>query len=96
MDTENQIYHLCVSSRFRRSFEDVRVLRGADIWPDHNLLLAKLKWRLKYYGYRDLSKLPKYQVNRPRTEGKKTEFSLELKNIFQALKDLLEDNVDAH
>ena len=29
--TENQIDHLCVSKKFRRTLEDVRVKRGADV-----------------------------------------------------------------
>ena len=41
--TENQIDHFCISRKFRRSLEDVRVLRGADVGSDHHLLIAKLK-----------------------------------------------------
>ena len=48
--TENQIDHFCISRRFRRSLEDVRVLRGADVGSDHHMLFAKVKLRLKKYG----------------------------------------------
>ena len=94
--TENQIDHFCVSSRFRRSLEDVRVLRGADIGSDHNLLLAKFRLRLKNYGNRNQSKRHRYQVSRLMTESIKEKFGLELKNRFQALGDLIEDDVDSH
>ncbi len=45
--TENQIDHLCISKKFRRSLHDVRVKRGADAATDHHLLDAKLKMKLK-------------------------------------------------
>ena len=45
--TENQIDHLCILKRFRRSLIDVRVMRGADAASDHHLVLAKIKLKLK-------------------------------------------------
>ena len=41
--TENQIDHICLSQKFRRSMQDVRVHRGADAASDHHLVLTKLK-----------------------------------------------------
>ena len=38
--TENQLDHICIGKRFRRSLEDVRVKRGADVASDHHLLIA--------------------------------------------------------
>ena len=48
--TENQIDHFTISKKFRRSLQDVRVMRGADIGPDHHLLVRKVKIKLKRYG----------------------------------------------
>ena len=48
--TENQIDHFCISKRFRRSLEDVKVQRGADVGSDHHFLLEKIKLRLKGTG----------------------------------------------
>ena len=45
--TENQIDHLCVCRKFRRSLLDVRVKRGADAASDHHLLTAKIQLKLK-------------------------------------------------
>ena len=45
--TENQIYHICIAKKFRRSLQDVQVRRGADTASDHHLVLAKLKLKLK-------------------------------------------------
>ena len=43
----NEIYHLCISKRFRRSQHNVKVERGADVSSDHHRLIAKLKLKLK-------------------------------------------------
>ena len=45
--TINQIDHICISKKFRRSLLDVKVKRGADVYSDHHLVVAKLKLKLK-------------------------------------------------
>ncbi|VDP43472.1 unnamed protein product [Schistosoma margrebowiei] len=45
--TQNQIDHICINKTFRRTIEDVRTKRGADIASDHHLLVAKMKLKLK-------------------------------------------------
>ncbi|VDO59432.1 unnamed protein product [Schistosoma margrebowiei] len=45
--TENQIDHICINKKFRRTMEDVRTRRGADIASDHHLVEANLKLNLK-------------------------------------------------
>ncbi|VDP37481.1 unnamed protein product [Schistosoma margrebowiei] len=44
--TENQIDHICINKKFRRTMEDVRTKRGADIASDHHLFMANLKLKL--------------------------------------------------
>lgn len=44
--TENGIDHFCIGKKFRRSLQDVRVKRGADVAPDHHLVIANLKLKL--------------------------------------------------
>lgn len=46
-NTENQIGCVCISRKFQRTLQDVRVKRGADIASDHHLLVARLKLKLK-------------------------------------------------
>ncbi|KAH9588391.1 Craniofacial development protein 2 [Schistosoma haematobium] len=42
--TENQIDHICITKKIRKSKEDLRTRRGADIAPDHHqLAVAKMK-----------------------------------------------------
>ncbi|VDP67696.1 unnamed protein product [Schistosoma mattheei] len=45
--TESQTDHVCVNKKFRRTMEDVRTKRGADIASDHHLGMAKMKLKLK-------------------------------------------------
>lgn len=44
--TENQIDHICISRRYRRSLENVRNKRSADIGSDHHLVIAEFKLHL--------------------------------------------------
>ena len=41
--TEKQIDHICISEKFMRSMQYVRVHRGADAASDHHLVLMKVK-----------------------------------------------------
>jgi len=43
--TENQIEHIAISERFRRSLLDVRNKRGADIGSDHRLIIANFRFK---------------------------------------------------
>ncbi|VDP28252.1 unnamed protein product [Schistosoma curassoni] len=45
--TQNQIDHICINKKFRRTMEDVRRTRRADLASDHRLLVAKMKLKLK-------------------------------------------------
>ncbi|GFS00345.1 craniofacial development protein 2 [Elysia marginata] len=45
--TENQIDHICSVKRFRRSFQDVRVIKGAYVSSDHHMIMTTLKLKLK-------------------------------------------------
>ena len=47
LKTENKIDHICISRKFRRSLQEVRVKRGADAASDHHLLVANIKLKLK-------------------------------------------------
>ena len=45
--TENQIDHIGINKMFRRSLQDVRIKRGADVASDHHLVTARLKLKLR-------------------------------------------------
>ena len=45
--TEHQIDHIGINKMFRRSLQDVRVKRCADVASDHHLVTARLKLKLR-------------------------------------------------
>ncbi|VDP22474.1 unnamed protein product [Schistosoma margrebowiei] len=45
--TQNRIDHICTKKMFRRTMEDVRTKRRADIASDSHLLVIKMKLKLK-------------------------------------------------
>ena len=44
--TKNQIGHITIDRRFRRSLKDVKVRRGADVGRDHELVVANIQLKL--------------------------------------------------
>ena len=47
--TKNQINHICISGKFRKSWQDVQVMRGADVSSDHHLLMTTVRLLLKRF-----------------------------------------------
>ena len=89
--TENQIDHICISRKFRRSWRDVRVKRGADVPSDHHLLTTAVRLRLKKYN-NEQARRTKYNVGLLRDKGMQEEFRISLSNRFQPLQEMLEVN----
>ena len=88
--TENQIDHICISKKFRRTLQDVRVKRGADVASDHHLVTAKLKLKLKKNKTETTTNRQKYNVSLLKGTEKQEEFRLKLSNKYEVLQDLLE------
>ncbi|VDP19294.1 unnamed protein product [Schistosoma margrebowiei] len=89
--TENQIDHICVNKKFRRTVEDVRTGRRADIASDHYLVVANLKLKLKKYWTTGQTALQRFNTAFLRDANKINEFKISLNNRFQALQDLLKE-----
>nr|KAG5690854.1 hypothetical protein BaRGS_031206 [Batillaria attramentaria] len=89
--TENQIDHICISRKFRRSWRDVRVMRGADVSSDHHLLATALRLRLKRHTNAN-STWTRYNVGLLRNTDTQAAFRISLSNRFQPLQDLIEDS----
>lgn len=51
--TENQIDHITVSRKWRKSLLDVKVRRGADVASDHQLLVAIMKIKNEIFPHHD-------------------------------------------
>ncbi len=94
--TENQIDHLCVSKKFRRSLQDVRVKRGADVATDHHLLVAKLKMKLKKNFTDTQAKRQKFNVGFLKDPKIQKDYMLKLTNKFQVLQELYDEETDLH
>ncbi|VDP48878.1 unnamed protein product [Schistosoma margrebowiei] len=89
--TENQIDHICINKKFRRTVEDVRTRRGADIASDHHLVVSNLKLELKKNWTTGQTALQRFNTAFLRDTDKLNEFKLALNNRFQALQDLLKE-----
>ncbi|VDP76932.1 unnamed protein product, partial [Schistosoma curassoni] len=89
--TENQIDHICINKKFRRTMEDVRTRRGADIASDHHLVVTKLKPKLKKNWKTGQTALQRFNTTFLRGTNKINEFKITLNKRFQALQDLLKE-----
>ncbi|CAH8626502.1 unnamed protein product [Schistosoma haematobium] len=87
--TQNQIDHICINKTFRRTIEDVRTKRGADIASDHHLLVAKMKLKLKKHWTTGQTVSQKFNTAFLQDTNKLNEFKIVLSNKFQAFHDLL-------
>ncbi|XP_062602942.1 craniofacial development protein 2-like [Saccostrea cucullata] len=93
---KNQIDHIVINGKWKRSLQDVRVRRGADVGSDHHLVTADFKLKL-------MKTIPKYSwkrfdVGKLSDTKTKQDFRLELKNRFSILQasDLDEEQIDEH
>ena len=92
--TENQIDHICISQKFRRSMQDV--LRGADAASDHHLVLTKLKPKPKSRVDKRKNRTI-YNVEFLKDKERMETFRLTLSSKYETLQDLLdEDNMEVN
>ena len=83
---KNQIDHLMISGTWRRSLQDVKVRRGADVSSDHHLVTATLKLKLRRKGPCKIRQ-QQFDVEKLKDPRTNKTFTLQLKNKFQALTD---------
>ena len=86
--TENQIDHICISSKFRRSLLDVRAKRGADVASDHHLLKGRRRLKLKNYNTCPQKTSYKYNTEMLKDDETKNRFQLTISNKYQVLASL--------
>ena len=90
--TENQIDHICIKKRFRRSVQDVQVYRGADVASDHHLVVVTLKLKLKKYNTRNPKVTPRsYNTNLLQDPPTLRAFQIALSDRYQILADLVDE-----
>nr|XP_049588581.1 craniofacial development protein 2 [Syngnathus scovelli] len=84
--TENQIDHICINRKFRRSLLDVTVKRGADAGSDHHPLAAKLQLKLKCRNT-PAGNRTKYNIQLFQDIGTTELYKTTLQNRFQTLQE---------
>ena len=97
--TVNQIDHICINKKFRRSMLDVKARRGADVASDHHLVVSKVKLKLKKNWTDVERRKPRYNVNYLKDRATKEQYGIALSNRFQVLQEILEEEempVDEH
>ena len=93
---KSQIDHMAVSKRHRSSLLDVRVKRGGDIGSDHQLVVSRLKFKLKSQKKVQPGRV-RYDVDLLRKDGnEKEEYMLECRNRFSVLETLEEEQIDVN
>ena len=80
--TVNQIDHLMINHRWRRSLLDVRVFRGADLYTDHFLVVGSIRLKLKN-AYHKKSSKKGYDVSRLKNEKIQKEYSDRLRSCLR-------------
>ncbi|VDP04103.1 unnamed protein product [Schistosoma margrebowiei] len=80
--TQNQIDHICINKTFRRTMEDVRTKRGAEIASDHHLSITKMKLKLKKRCTTGLTLSQKFNAAFLQDTDKLNEFKIVLSNRF--------------
>ena len=80
----NQIDHVAVRSRFKRSVQDTRTHRGADVGSDHNLIITKVKLKLSSIGKKQDGTI-RYEESKLRLLEVRQQFQIELRNRFSIL-----------
>ncbi|KAJ8365093.1 hypothetical protein SKAU_G00139240 [Synaphobranchus kaupii] len=93
--TENQIDHICINRKFRRSLLDVRVKRGADAGSDHHLLAAKIQLKLKRCNNPRDNRV-KFNIQLFQDIGTTELYQTTLQNRFQALQEEDHRSVEEH
>jgi len=83
--TENQIDHIAVSKRFRRSVLGVRNTRGADTGSGHHLMIANFRFKILAARKKIETRRKKYNVQELQMPTVREECKLELKNRFSVL-----------
>ena len=94
---QNQIDHVVVRSRFKRSVQDTRVHRGADVGSDHNLVITKAKLKLNSRAKKQERSVT-YEESKLRVPEIRQQFKLEPRNKFSIpqMLDQNDTNTDDH
>ncbi|XP_061164542.1 uncharacterized protein LOC133173578 [Saccostrea echinata] len=85
--TENQIDHICINKKFRRSLQDTRVKRAADVASDHHLLTGSIKLKLRKMKTEGNSQRIRYNTRFLQDTQILQEYKIAVKNKYQVLQE---------
>ena len=86
----HQIDHLAFSRRWRSSLQDVRVLCGADIGSNHQLLMAKVRLKIAKVRKGESGQVH-FEVSKLKDLEVRTTFKLAFHNRCEGLQQLMEE-----
>ena len=92
--TVNQIDHITIDKKFRRSLHDTRVRRGADVASDHHLLVGQVRLKLKKCLPPGSKVGRKFNIIYLNDKALKFTFKLTQSNRFQALENCEDEPVE--
>ena len=87
LHTKNEIDHIAISRRWRRTLEYTRTRNGADVGSGHSLLIAKLKARSTAKAQSQKGRHQRHTIANLQEEGTKQEFRNAVQQKFQTLQD---------
>ena len=93
-NTVSQIDHVIVNQKWRRSLQDVRARRGADVGSDHVLVVATLSLKLRKTQRRE-KRQRRFDTGKLKNPNTEKAFQLDLKNRFRILQEEQELNIDS-
>lgn len=80
----NQIDHICISAKWRSSLLDVRNKRGADLFTDHELVVATIQLKVMAVKPEQRSQCrPKINIENLKLAGKRHDFSTKLNELHE-------------
>ena len=82
----NQIDHVAVNGKFKRSVSDTRYYRGVDSGSDHNLVITSVRLRLRGI-VNNTSNARRYDTAKLKIREVKQQFQIKLRNRFSCLAD---------
>jgi hypothetical protein len=83
--TKNQIDHISISNKWKKSLLNVRSYRGADIDSDHHLVIAEVQMKVARVKHNHDSKTRKMDYQKLHDQDTKDHFTLEHRNRFALL-----------
>ena len=86
--------HVAIRPQFKRSVQDTRVHRGADVGGDHNLVITKAKLRLNSTGKKQ-ERTTRFEHNKLKERVIRQQFRLEPKSRFNILQMADQNNMGA-